>query len=273
MRNIILFAAVLLLTNSVVHAQKKKDLLEEIDKLRLELKTTKGELTDARKREKVSESKAKSMEIQVKDLKETNASLLTNMSSFTELSNKKASNLQTSQEIIKEKDKQLNAINDAITSNDSINLAVFSMFKNAIGGDNIKISNGTIFIVVPNTTLFGENDKNYIVDSKAKPMLAKIATTLNANPTLKITVEGNSNALKLDGKKLLDNWDLSARQAASVIRVLQNEYEVDPKKMEALGKSEYATEGIETVTRIIIDPRFDEFYGLVKNNMKNGASK
>ncbi|MFD2562662.1 OmpA family protein [Aquimarina rubra] len=269
MRKIILFASVLLLTSSVVHAQKKKDLLAEIDKLRKELKTTEGELTEARKNEKVAQSKVKTMETQVADLKETNATLLTNMSSFTELSNKKASNLQTSQEIIKVKDQQLNAINDAITSNDSINLAVFSKFKNAIGGDNIKISNGTIYIVLPNTTLFGENDKNYIVDEKAKPTLEKIAATLNANPDLNILVEGNSNALKLDGKNLIDNWDLSSRQAASVVRVLQSDYKVDPKRMEALGKSEYATEGIETVTRIIIDPKFDKFYNMVKDNMKN----
>lgn len=269
MRKIILFASVLLLTNTFVHAQKKKDLLAEIDKLRQELKTTEGELTEARKNERVSLSKVKTMETQVADLKETNATLLTNMSSFTELSNKKANNLQTSQEIIKAKDQQLNAINDAITANDSINLAVFSKFKNAIGGDNIKISNGTIHIVLPNTTLFGENDKNYIVDEKAKSTLEKIAATLNANPNLNVLVEGNSNALKLDGKKIIDNWDLSSRQAASVVRVLQSDYKVDPKRLEALGKSEYSTEGIETVTRIIIDPKFDEFYNLVKDNMKN----
>lgn len=269
MRKIILLASVLFLTNTVVQAQKKKDLLAEIDKLRQELRTKDGELVEARKNERVSQSKVKTMEAQVADLKETNATLLANMNSFTELSNKKASNLQTSQEIIKEKDRQLNVINDAITANDSINLAVFSKFKNAIGGDNLKISNGTIHIILPNTTLFGENDKNYVVDAKAKPTLEKIAATLNANPDLNIIVEGNSNALKLDGKKLIDNWDLSSRQAASVVRVLQTDYKVDPKRMEALGKSEYGTEGIETVTRIIIDPKFNNFYNLVKDNMKN----
>jgi len=269
MRKTILFAFVLLLTNTYVQAQKKKDLLAEIDKLRQELKTSKGELTESRKNEKVSMAQVKSMENQVKDLKETNATLLTNMSSFTELSNKKASNLKTSQEIIKAKDQQLNVINDAITANDSTNLAVFSKFKNAIGGDLIKISGGTIYIIIPNTTLFGENDKNYIVDAKAKPTLKKIAATLNANPNLNIIVEGNSNALKLDGKKLIDNWDLSSRQAASVVRVFQKDYKVKPKRMQAVGNSEYGTEGIETVTRIIIDPKFDQFYNMVKDNMKN----
>ena len=262
MRKIILFTFVLLITNSSIYSQKKKDLLDEIDKLRSELTTTKGELTEARKNEKVSVSKVKTMETQVNDLKETNATLLANMNSFTELSNKKATNLQTSQEIIKVKDNQLNAINDAITANDSINLAVFSKLKNAIGGDNLKINNGTIFIMLPNTTLFGASDKSYTVDSKAKPTLEKIANVLNNETAISIIVEGNSNALKTD------NWDLSSRQAASVVRVLQKEYQIDPKRMEVLGKSEYNTDGVETVTRIIIDPKFDSFYNLVKDNMK-----
>ncbi len=271
MRTIILFASVLLLTNSFVHAQKKKDLLLQIDQLRQELSTTKGKLADSRKKEKVNEARVKSMEVQVQDLKETNTTLLTNMSSFTELSNKKATNLQTSQEIIKEKDKQLNTINDAITANDSINLTVFSTLKNAIGGDNIKINNGAIYIMLSNNELFGASDKSHKVTEQAKPILEKIATVLNANPSIGIIVEGNSNALKFDGKNIKDNWDLSARQAASVVSILQNTYSVDPKKMEALGKSEYGSQSIETSTRIIIDPKFDNFYSLVKDTMKNNA--
>ncbi|GAA3514230.1 OmpA family protein [Aquimarina addita] len=254
----------------MVHAQKKKDLLDEIDKLRSELKTTQGELASSRKNEKSSETKVATMEAQVNDLKESNASLLANMTNFTELSNKKASNLQKTQEIIKDKDKQLNAINDAITKTDSLNLAVFSAFKNAIGGDNIKISNSTIHIILSNTTLFGD-DKTYEVNDNAKATLGKIAATLNANPHLKIVVEGNSNALKFDGKNIIDNWDLSARQAASVVRVLQNDFQVAPKNMEAVGKSEYGSESIETATRIIIDPNFDEFYSMAKDNMKKNA--
>jgi len=269
MRKIILFATVLVISASSGYAQKKKDLLEEIDKLRKELKTTKADLSDSRKKEKATLTQVATMETQVKDLKDTNASLLSNMSNFTELSNQKAENLKKSQEIIQEKDRQLKTINDALTQSDSTNLAVFSTFKNAIGGDNVKIGQGVIYIVLPNDMLFGDNDKSYMVADGGKAMLEKIAAVLNKSKDLKVIVEGNSNALKLDGKTLLDNWDLSARQAASVVRVLQNDYKVDPKRLEAVGKSEYATDGIETVTKIIIDPKFDGFFNLVKNNMKN----
>lgn len=272
MKRIILLLAIPLLTLTSVKAQKKKDLLDEIEKLRTELRETKGKLAESRKNEKISETKVSTIETQLTDLQETNATLLTQMSGFTQLSNQKAKNLETSLETIKQKDKQLNTINDALSRTDSTNLAVISAFKNVIG-DQIKIKEGVIYIPIPNTTLFGESDKNYIVDAKAKPVLDKIAKVLNSNPNLKIKVEGNSNALKLDGKNLKDNWDLSSRQAAAVVRVLQQDYKVNPKHMEAVGRSEYATGGIETITKIIIDPKFDEFYVAIKENMKNASKE
>jgi len=269
MKKIILFASIAFISTLSVNAQKKKDLLDEINKLRKELKTTKAELGDSRKKEKATLTQVSTMEAQVKDLKETNASLLNNMSNFTQLSNQKAENLKKSQDIIKQKDKQLITINKTLTKTDSINLTIFSKFKNALGGEGVKIANGIIYIELPNDMVFGENDKSFTISENVKATLKKIANTLKANKDLKITVEGNSNALKLDGKTLIDNWDLSARQAAAVVRALQKDYKISPKRMEAIGKSEYATKGIETVTRIIIDPKFDNFFTTIKNTMKN----
>ncbi len=251
-------------------AQKKKDLLDEIDKLRSELKVTNQKLNESRKNEKASASLALSMEAQVKNLKETNASLLANMSSFTALSNKKAENLETSLNSIKLKDKQLNVINKSLSDNDSTKLALITLFKNTVGSDaSVSVKKGTIYLTIPNSKLFGENDSSYTIKESAKSILGRIATTLNANPELKIIVEGNSNTLKFNNKMLVDNWDLSTKQASSIVRVLQNDFKANPKNMKALGRSEYGSESIETVTHIIIDPKFDEFYTLIKENMKN----
>ncbi len=272
MRRIILFATVLFISTTSLQAQKKKDLLDEIDKLRKELKTTKGQLNDSRKKEKATLTQVETMETQVKDLKETNASLLSNMGSFTELSKKKAQNLEKSLESLQEKDKQIKSINDAIGKGDSIKLATLTVFKQALGNDaKIGVQNGAVILTVPNVVLFGDNDKNVTLQDKAKGILGKIATALNAKPDLKILVEGNSNALNFKDKSLSDNWDLSSKQASAVVRALQKDFKVDPKRMSVLGKSEYGSDSIETVTRIIIDPKFDEFYGLVKENMKNAT--
>ncbi len=275
MKKIILLATVLLVSTTSVYAQKKKDLLDEISKLRQELKTTKGELNDSRKKEKATLTRIETMEMQVTDLKETNASLLTNMGNFTELSKKKAQNLESSLESLQEKDKQLKSINDAISKSDAEKLETLKVLKNSLGdqANTIAIKNGSVLMTIANTLLFGESDKNYVVDEKGKGILGKIANALNAKPDLKIIVEGNSNALNIKDPSISDNWDLSAKQAASVVRALQNDFKVDPKRMEILGKSEYGSSSIETSTRIIIDAKFNEFYGLVKENMKNGSKE
>ncbi len=272
MKKFILGSCVLLMSIGTIHAQKKKDLIDEVNKLRQELKNTKAELNDSRKKEKATLTQVASIEAQVKDLKETNASLLNNMSSFTELSNQKAKNLETSLKSLQEKDKQIKTINDAISKNDSIKLATLTVFKNALGGEaNIGVQNGAVLIVFANTLLFGDNDKSFKVQDKAKGTLEKLAAALKAKPDLKIIVEGNSNALNFKDKTISDNWDLSAKQAASIVRMLQNEFEIDPKRIEVLAKSEYGSQSIETSTRIIVDPKFDEFYGLVKEQMKNAT--
>ncbi len=272
MKQIILFTSILLISSVSLNAQKKKDLLDEIAALQEELKNTKTELSDARKTSKAKQGQIEGMETQMNDLKETNASLLTQMSNFTELSNKKAKNLETSLKNLQEKDKQLKVINDAISKSDSTKLATLTVLKNALGdAGNIGVKNGMVLITIPNTKLFGDNDKSILLDEKGKGILSKIATVLNGKPDLKLIVEGNSNALNLKDKTIQDNWALSSLQASAVVRALEKDYKVNPKRLEVIGKSEYATDGIETVTKLIIDPEFDQFYYLVKENMKNNT--
>ena len=256
---------------SVVQAQKKKDLLLQVESLQSKYDSIQALLAESERNERVSTAKVAATQEQLEDLKKTNASLLSNLNNFAEVSKKKSDNVSKTLESLREKEQQLKVINDALSDGDSIKLATLTLFKNAIGEEaGIALSNATIIIKIPNTLLFGDNDKNYLVEEKAKSLLERIAAVLNANPDMKITVEGNSNALEFKDKTLLDNWDLSARQAASVTRMLQNDFQIDPQRMEALGKSQYATETVDTATRIIINPKFDEFYALVREHMKGG---
>ena len=144
-----------------VVAQKKKDLLDEIEKLRGQLKVVKNDLVDEKKSRKIAETKVSSIETQLNDLQQTNDMLLKQMSGFTELSNQKAKNLETSLETIKIKDKQLSIINKALTESDSLKLAVLTVFKQSLGSDApIAFKNGEIFISIPNNNLFGAKDTN-----------------------------------------------------------------------------------------------------------------
>jgi len=129
------------------------------------------------------------------------------------------------------------------------------------------IVEGAVYLTMVNSYLFGEGS-NSTIQPNAKNALNKIANVLNARKDMTIVIEGNSNELSFTNG-LLDNWDLSSLQAAAVARSLQTEYNVDPKRIQLLGKSQYGSDSIETFTRIMISPKFDDFFLKVKESMKN----
>ncbi len=251
-------------------AQKKKDLLLEIETLKSKLDSTQIVLATSQKNERVNKVKISSFEEQISDLRQTNISYLNNLNLLTETSKKGSENVSKTLQSLQEKENQLKIINDALTQVDSLKLITLTQFKNGLGDSvPIKLNNGTVIVNIPNTTLFENADKEFKVNEKGEVILEQLAKILNDNPEIEITVQGNSNALVFKKETFIDNWDLSARQAASVVRVLQNNYQIDPKRMNATGKSEYATEGVDTVTRIIINPHFSKFYTLISEQMKN----
>ncbi len=71
---------------------------------------------------------------------------------------------------------------------------------------------------------------------------------------------------------LVDNWDISAKRAAALVRILQNDYHISPTRMTAAGRSEYimvapndTPEGraANRRTRIIIIPQLDQLLKLL----------
>jgi chemotaxis protein MotB len=72
---------------------------------------------------------------------------------------------------------------------------------------------------------------------------------------------------------LLDNWDLSVKRATAVVRILQNQYGLDPAKMAAAGRGEYnplmdnssdESRAVNRRTRIVILPQLDQFFKLLE---------
>ena len=70
-----------------------------------------------------------------------------------------------------------------------------------------------------------------------------------------------------------DNWDLSVGRATSVVRVLQNDFEINPNRLIAAGRGEYvplesndSAEGrsINRRTRIVILPKLDQFFDILE---------
>ncbi|MEE9364327.1 MAG: OmpA family protein [Cellulophaga sp.] len=224
-------------------------------------------------------SRLNSLEDQITFLKANNQVLIDNMGNLTELSSKGADNLEKSLESLQEKDLTIRKLNDAITRRDSVNLSLVQSLKGVLGNlddEDIEISveKGVVFVSISDKLLF--NKGSYKLSSKAKEVLGKVAKVVNNKPDFEFMVEGHTDDLSYRKGVLLDNWDLSVKRATAVVRVLQNDYGVDPKRMTAAGRAHYvplsSTEKARNRrTRIVVLPKIDQFYSMIEEGMKDPA--
>lgn len=218
---------------------------------------------------------------QIDFLKKSNSDLIGNMGNLTSLSSKGAQNLEKSLESMREKDLKIKTMQDALTRKDSITLALVTSLKGVIGNLNdsdieINVEKGVVFISISDKLLFTTG--SYQVTDIAKEILGKVAKIVNNKPDFEFMVEGHTDDVPIKNPVLQDNWDLSVKRATSVVRVLQNEFNVDPKRMTAAGRGEYIPLVPNTSsdnraknrrTRIVILPKIDQFYDMVEKEMKN----
>jgi chemotaxis protein MotB len=226
-------------------------------------------------------SKMQTLEDQVAFLKANNQELINNMGNLTTLTTKGAENLEKSLESLKEKDLTIRKLQDAITRRDSVNLALVQSLKGVLGNlddEDIQISveKGVVFVSISDKLLFSSG--SYNVTAPAKQVLGKVAQVVNNKPDFEFMVEGHTDNVPYQSGVLLDNWDLSVKRATSVVRILQNDFGVDPARMTAAGRSYYIplvphdtaeNRSKNRRTRIVVLPKLDQFYSMIEEGMKD----
>ena len=172
-------------------------------------------------------------------------------------------------------------LSEAKTLKDSMNLALSynlqkSLDTNTLNEDEdiaIDIDETVVMISISDKLLF--NTASYNVSSKANDILQKLANIINSEPSIEVMVEGHTDARTINTPKLSDNWDLSVMRATSVVRKLQNEFNVAPEKLIASGRSSYQPlvsndtkedRAKNRRTRIVILPNIDKFFALMASN-------
>lgn len=225
-------------------------------------------------------SRLETLEQQNAFLKANNQDLINNMGNLTTLTTKGAENLEKSLESLQEKDLTIRKLNDAITRRDSVNLSLVQSLKGVLGNlddEDIEISveKGVVFVSISDKLLFSSG--SYNITNRAKEVLGKVAKVVNNKPDFEFMVEGHTDDVPYrKNGALLDNWDLSVKRATSVVRILQNDFNVDPKRMTAAGRAEYipisSTEKSKNRrTRIVVLPKIDQFYSMIEEGMKDPA--
>jgi len=213
----------------------------------------------------------------VQDLKQSNNQVLQQLETMSVLTKEQSESIKKSMENMGAKDAYIQTLQQQMAYKDSLNMALVMNLKGAIGNlededINIKIDKGVVIIDISDKLLFKSG--SYDVTDKAKEVLDKVAKVLKNQSDLEFMVEGHTDNVPYKGNKILkDNWDLSVKRATTIVRLLQTQYGLDPKKMVAAGRGEYnpimentTVEGkaANRRTRIVILPELDQFFKLLE---------
>jgi chemotaxis protein MotB len=209
-------------------------------------------------------------------LKQNNNTVLNQLKDLSVVTGSQAESIRKSLENIGAKDIYIKDLQGSVARKDSLNMALVMNLKGAIGNlddkdINIKVDKGVVYVDISDKLLFKSG--SYEVTDRAKMVLGKVAKVLNAQPDIEFQVEGHTDSIPMNGNVVSDNWDLSVKRATTIIRILQDSYGLDPKRMTAAGRSQYVpiadnatAEGraANRRTRIVILPQLDQFFKLLE---------
>ncbi|UWX56539.1 OmpA family protein [Maribacter litopenaei] len=269
--SIIGVASIVLLSSCV--SKKKYVALED------NLAQTQSRLTKTQVEKEELETKMAKIEARVEEynskinsLKEINDSQYTTVDDVAVMSNNTKANMRKTLENVDPA-----KLAEAKTLQDSMNLAVSYKLKQSIADENedvdVSIDKTVVMINISDELLF--NTAGYRVSNKADNVLKKLADVINSEPSMEVMVEGHTDSRTINTALFEDNWDLSVKRATSIVRELQNKYDVDPTQLIAAGRSSYLplveNDSKENMaknrrTKIVILPNLDKFFALMNTD-------
>jgi len=278
---LILVACSSLLFSSCVSSKKYAELETRQKNTQDLLNTATVKLNDCLSDKSGLSAENNSLKDQVERLNATNGDLIKQIGNFTDLTIKGADNLERSLESMKEKDLTINKLRDAITRRDSVNLALVQSLKGVLGNMDdtdieINVEKGVVYVSISDKLLFKSG--SIIVSKQAREVLGKIAKVVNNKPDFEFLVEGHTDSKTISTSCMKDNWDLSVLRATTVVRILQNEFGVEPARMTAGGRSQYIPKASNDDadgraknrrTRIVVLPKLDQFYSMIEEGLKD----
>ena len=272
---LVIASAVLL--SSCVSQKKFADLQSDYDSTKLQLTDANAKVLNCQVEKDKYFNQLAALESQNKFLSQNNENNIRQIESLTTLSQSASGNIKDIIAQLSEKDKYINGIRGAMSKKDSINLALAVNFKSVLADGiqdediMIDVEKTVVYISISDKLLFKSGSS--VISNKAKGLLEKVATVIANKPEMEVMVEGYTDNKSINTARTKDNWDLSTQRATSVIRVLQNDFKIDPKRLIAAGRSEYLPLASNDTpdgrsrnrrTRIVILPKLDQFFDVLE---------
>lgn len=177
---------------------------------------------------------------------------------------------------LSEKHQALEKLQQAIYRKDSATAALKDRIARTLFGFegkglSVHEKNGRVHISIEDKLLFKSG--SYTIDQQGKETIQQLVPILEQNPDLNIVVEGHTDDVPMKGSgPIADNWDLSARRATEIVKLLLNGSTISPANISASGRAEFhpivneiTTEARQKNrrTEIILTPNLSEIMDLL----------
>lgn len=183
--------------------------------------------------------------------------------------------LKQKSELLLEREKRLAELEEMLRRQDSITQALNNAIKKALLGFNsdeitVEMKNGKVYVSMTDKLLFRSGSAE--VEDKGKDAIKKLAEILNKNPDVAIMIEGHTDNVPIKTAQFQDNWDLSVARATNIVRLLDETYKVDARRLTSAGRGEYVPKSSNETsegraknrrTEIILSPKLDMLYKMV----------
>ncbi len=266
--------------NAVALANKLATLTEQNNKLNGTIKEQTASIKDLNGRNIDLNHKVEALQDSISTLEDDINELITKLSTIGNEKENAAKELSSKQKEIAEQRKRLEQLQSMIDQQQKATEALRKKIADALTGFNsneltVTQKNGKVYISMQEGLLFPSGSAE--VNPKGKEALSKVAEVLNGNSDINIDIEGHTDSLPIHNKTFADNWALSTARSTSIAHVLIDDYNVNPTKLIASGRSQFDPvapnstpegRGKNRRTEIILEPKLDELMSLLNGGKK-----
>lgn len=175
-----------------------------------------------------------------------------------------------------ERERLINELQGIINAQNERVAQILNSVQDALlgfGSEELTVTqkDGKVYVAMSDKLLFQSGSAK--LDKRGKEALEKLAEVLNSQNDIDVYIEGHTDSKPINTAQFKDNWDLSVIRATSVVRILTQEYGVNPLKVVPSGRGEFmpvddneTNEGRSKNrrTEIIIAPKLDKLLQILQ---------
>lgn len=215
-----------------------------------------------------------SLQKNIDDLNAKISALSTQNSQLGQQTAAQQNKLTQSQKDLQQQQQRLEQLQNLLNQQKEASQELKNRMADALKGFNsnelsVYQKDGKVYVSLSEQLLFPSGSA--VVNPKGVDALSKLAAVLNLNTDVAVDIEGHTDSIPIRGR-YQDNWDLSTARANAIVRILVNNYKVDPTRVISSGHSYYEPVATNSTpegraknrrTDIILSPKLDEMYKLL----------